>query len=258
MMRVALLGALAATAAAKCPAGCSGHGTCGKGEMCTCEDGFTGLDCGGRLCAYGVSWAIGDEGAGIVPGGRGLGGQHPYTECSSAGDCDRASGTCTCESGFTGKGCRKRTCPNDCSGHGKCLDNYEFRANFTALNGAQFNSQFRDFLATRQCVCEAHWQGQDCSERMCPRGDDPVTNCKTTADSAAHEQIQRIYVRTAGRTKETDCATGCTVDSATCIGHFQCNHAGGTHQYCSETTRWYANEAVELAAGYDEIGRAHV
>jgi len=48
-----------------------------------------------------------------------------YTECSSRGTCDYATGECKCFDGFEGRGCRRTTCPNSCSGHGRCLDNYD-------------------------------------------------------------------------------------------------------------------------------------
>jgi hypothetical protein len=47
---------------------------------------------------------------------------HFYMECSNAGSCDRAEGTCMCYSGYTGLACARTTCPADCSGHGTCMD----------------------------------------------------------------------------------------------------------------------------------------
>eukprot|EP00944_MAST-04C_sp_MAST-4C-sp1_P002699 g2699.t1 len=52
---------------------------------------------------------------------------HFYMECSNRGLCDRKTGECKCFPGFTGSGCRRESCPNDCSGHGECLTVDEMR-----------------------------------------------------------------------------------------------------------------------------------
>lgn len=55
-MKVVLLGVLAATAAAYCPNSCSGHGSCGTNDQCTCylrpngDDAWMGADCSLRTC----------------------------------------------------------------------------------------------------------------------------------------------------------------------------------------------------------------
>jgi len=46
---------------------------------------------------------------------------HFYMECSNQGLCDRSTGTCECFDGFSGRGCSRSSCPEDCSGHGVCL-----------------------------------------------------------------------------------------------------------------------------------------
>jgi len=64
-----------------------------------------------RTCASGYAWAASPQ----------LDNDHKQlVECSGKGTCDRKSGECTCYDGFWGEGCRRSTCPNDCSGHGTC------------------------------------------------------------------------------------------------------------------------------------------
>jgi len=46
---------------------------------------------------------------------------HFYMECSNQGLCDRGAGTCECFDGYTGVSCELASCPNDCSGNGRCL-----------------------------------------------------------------------------------------------------------------------------------------
>jgi len=107
-------------------------------------------------------------------------GRHSYTECSSKGTCDRGTGECQCFPGYEGRGCRRQACPNDCSGHGRCLYNHQVNPNYTPHAGAEVNefaSQYWDYKKARQCSCDRGYEGYDCSSRICPKGDDPLTDC---------------------------------------------------------------------------------
>lgn len=141
---------LVSRAAAECPASCSGHGTCGQYDACTCYDNYIGVDCSQRMCPHGFAWAdqpLGDlnhDGSVSLTAGAHVLTQasvmklpevfptdgsilraenqeaHFYAECSGKGMCDRAAGTCSCFDGYTGSSCQRARCPNDCSGHGVC------------------------------------------------------------------------------------------------------------------------------------------
>lgn len=118
--------------------------------------------------------------------------QHVYTECGGRGLCDRSTGQCKCFGSFTGEGCRRTTCPNDCSGHGQCrTDANSFYyigqtpvaawgdeiPDYSKTSGSPTWGIHTSWLKYQQCHCDAGYEGDDCSLRMCPKGDDPETEC---------------------------------------------------------------------------------
>ena len=189
-------------------------------EASSCTGNYVGADCSQRLCPYGLSantspflknGLTGEihtddelyaptsrisecnlvDGAcvDVFPGNTDkFLGTHTYAECSSQGVCDRDTGTCNCFDGYTGVGCRYTTCPNDCSGHGMCRQNAFANPDYdSAGSKLYFGSQYWDAFKTMRCVCDRGYQGVDCSERICPRGDDILTTC--LADSVHDVQV---------------------------------------------------------------------
>merc|ERR1719446_1256415 len=120
--------------------------------------------------------------------------QHVYRECGGRGLCDRSTGECKCFPSFTGEGCRRTTCPNDCSGHGQCRTDANsfyylgqtpevaYGSNIPAYSKGAGTSTWGihwPWLKYQQCHCDAGYEGDDCSLRQCPKGDDPETDCNT-------------------------------------------------------------------------------
>jgi hypothetical protein len=102
---------------------CNGHGTCTDlTKKCECFDGFGSSsdnpatpmnpDCSERVCPQGASWADIPTAATSA---------HALVECSGAGVCNRAAGTCVCFLGFEGNACHLSVCSKSCSGHGQCM-----------------------------------------------------------------------------------------------------------------------------------------
>ncbi|GMI18817.1 hypothetical protein TrLO_g6161, partial [Triparma laevis f. longispina] len=160
-----------------CPNNCAGHGTCGVGGVCTCFSGFGySADCSLRTCPTGPAWA--DKA--YSPDSA-----HSLTECSGAGICDRSVGICECFEGYTGAACRRSACPNDCSGNGVCMtirdaglylgSDYASGPGSTGGDGLGPKYTNWDFESIGVCNCDMGFFGPDCSRRMCPKADDPVT-----------------------------------------------------------------------------------
>eukprot|EP00501_MAST-03F_sp_TOSAG23-6_P002424 GSMAST32.ASY1.ANO1.2533.1 assembled CDS len=219
------------TAMAACPNRCNGHGTCGSADACKCQPRWSGPDCSLRKCPYGVSWTT--QGSGSTPF-AGMGGVRPYAECSSKGQCDTSTGECSCFPGYEGVGCRRQQCPNLCSGHGRCVPNSKVNSSYTSSGQASFVSQTWDANNTRVCDCFRGWEGSDCSSRVCPKGDDPVTDCSSgnNISGAAHNMVQRLYVYE----ENAECSNRGLCDGST--GVCSC-FDGHTGESCSTQTVYF-------------------
>ena len=140
---------------AYCPNGCSGHGSCGASDKCTCytridgEPAWTFNDCSGRTCPKGQAWV------GYV---QNINDAHPVVECSNAGSCDRKSGLCTCFPGYEGISCERQACPNQCSSAGVCLSEEQL-----ASEAGRVYSTPWDASMASGCACDLGRRGPDCS-----------------------------------------------------------------------------------------------
>jgi EGF-like domain len=173
----------AVTPTGGCPGeiACSGHGVCNSSTFaCDCQAGWGSGDCSQRQCSRGRSWCSypsADEVAHTA-----------WSECSDAGLCDRDSGMCKCGKLFRGGACEYMVCPGQtagasgaaCSGHGQCMNMAELALRATVNGdaaaysyGIDPNSAATwDASAVYGCACDAGYSGYDCSQRLCPTGDD--------------------------------------------------------------------------------------
>ena len=155
---------------------CSGHGECAGNPTyaCACSDGWTGSDCSERVCPSDVSWFT-------IPTADNSAHISEDVECSNMGICDRTSGVCTCDIGFTGAACQTLTCAGDteCNGHGQCLS-MSTLATLSTVNGVIAGYTYGatpndpdtwDGLKVMGCYCDDDYSGYDCSLRTCPTGE---------------------------------------------------------------------------------------
>lgn len=152
-----------------CPNACSGQGTCRQEGQCVCFAGFEGYDCSMRVCPTAVSWG---EDQSVM---------HSQSECAGRGLCDRSTGKCVCFDGYEGGACERIKCPNQCSNNGKC----RLLSELPSVRTAEYNSWEIDRIQV--CVCDGGWTGADCSQRICPFGDDPETVCAYN-----QRQVQKV------------------------------------------------------------------
>jgi hypothetical protein len=186
---------------AGCDNSCSGHGTCGQNGICQCYDNWgIGLshlsgDCSERICPYELAWVDKPDKIGQF---------HKYAECANRGICNRESGECECFPGYEGKACQRTACPNDCSGHGRCMyiqdlpystapqDSIYTRGAFLNQDPMTFNYYDWDKAKTRGCLCDPQWGDVDCSKRICDYGTD-VMDLRQDLNTPLKHQIQKIY-----------------------------------------------------------------
>ena len=202
MMKIALTLAMLAGVSAECPNACSGHGSCGAYDQCSCYPNWQAADCSEMTCAFGlahVDTPKGDldmsasalssptttvlKGSTVYPygtteqypqmtdsSGKGLKNTaHYYMECSNKGICDRKSGECECFDGYAGSFCQRADCPNACSGHGTCETIAELAEDADDNIYALWDKDM-----TMGCSCDPGYSGADCSSRMCKYGIDPL------------------------------------------------------------------------------------
>lgn len=244
-MILAVFAALAVYVQAECNNMCSGHGTCGVNDMCSCYRNWRGADCSERTCQFGrsiVDSAQGDlnhdgvvefsthnalfkfngnpgtnlvEATGVdtdatdtgdinkeneyirkvrvqwkkatfelfPPSNQNRDVNHVYMECSNKGICDRTTGECACFEGYEGSACQRSVCPNKCSGRGVCRNLKDrTQTTYTTTNvpagtyavAGNYTYNLWDASKLQACVCDPGYSGIDCSERLCPKGDDPL------------------------------------------------------------------------------------
>mmetsp|Transcript_15259 Transcript_15259/g.40285 ORF Transcript_15259/g.40285 Transcript_15259/m.40285 type:complete len:267 (-) Transcript_15259:20-820(-) len=236
---------------------CNGHGACVVStSTCNCYEGWgadtdvavvKAADCSLRTCPSGRAWAD-------VPSGDTT--AHALAECSNKGVCNSGTGTCACFPGFEGDACQRMVCPNDCSGHGRCMNLREMAtlgealplSNTTWTYEGDETSTTWDEDMLYGCVCDSSWKvglgngerqepewfGHDCSRRHCPSGDDPRTLSK--------DETNCFNVTAEGGFGVGANGNLCHVD---CSNRGQCNYYTGE---CKCFTGYYGDNCGSMSA----------
>jgi len=160
----------------QCHNSCSGRGTCTIHAKCACNTGFYGPSCSLAACPKGNAWSDIASPNGVA---------HIPAECSNKGKCETSTGNCVCQLGYEGAACERMACPKQCSNHGICTSMREAASLF---NGYSLNRSVAYTLWDADqifgCVCDVGFEGADCSQQSCEKGDDPRT------EGGVHEKTE--------------------------------------------------------------------
>lgn len=111
---------------------------------------------------------------GSCPTGPEWGGDHvKFSVCSGRGECDRKTGNCQCNEGFSGKACQVMQCPrgdsptSSCNGHGICVSEGNLIHHFVYSDGSPLEETY-GWGKNRiyGCMCVGQYSGYDCTERI--------------------------------------------------------------------------------------------
>jgi hypothetical protein len=190
LRRLMLATALVEVALGCCPKSaesiiCGGKGDCHTADcVCKCRKGFIGGDCSQRSCPLGYAWT--DHAVAVDNA-------HHLTECANMGVCDRTTGMCTCNMGFEGLSCSRKSCPAGCSGHGNCQSMQYAATQKDPGEGAisVYDANW-DAHMMYGCVCDRGYAGPDCMLRDCPTGDDPLTGTVDDPNGVQFDEKQTV------------------------------------------------------------------
>ncbi|KAA0170928.1 hypothetical protein FNF28_01205 [Cafeteria roenbergensis] len=260
---VALATVLCFPAEATCPYHCHaprGRCTLGSENVCECSDPWSAApDCSRRSCPQGPAWFDYPQPDGSA---------HQLAECSNAGYCDGSTGVCVCQPGYTGDACQRSVCVADCSGHGECVS---IRERAERYDGMQYKYKARysswDADMNFGCACHEGWTGPDCTMRLCPFGDDPMTqgtkeiqSVRTFADH--RDEVQSILLTAdydidevqVVRVQDLKPATGDFPIIGTFALIFDTTDAGGACKICASKAVAKTTDIAMDAAATGSVG----
>ncbi|KAH1166061.1 hypothetical protein KIL84_015233 [Mauremys mutica] len=121
---------------------------------------------------------------------RCCGGVQGVSNCSGHGTLIQEICGCDCDEGWEGSDCSRPSCPNNCNGHGRCVDG--------------------------KCICSKPYVGEDCSQELCPK------NC--SGNGICNNGVCQCYEEFMGddcseKRCPNDCSGNGFCDSGECYCH---------------------------------------
>lgn len=192
----------------------------GAVHACACEPGFTGSDCSvpQHLCPMNCSGAGLCAPPSFPASGAGI---PTYVGDRRSSVARLSAPSCLCRKGYAGAGCEQRaaSCPNGCSGRGRCVNSVFSGVTVATCKcapgytGASCEQECEGTCGSKgrcarvgggtgasslRCLCEAGWGGATCSEQArCPvnaagivcsgRGECHAGTCKCGAGFFGHD-----------------------------------------------------------------------
>uniref|UniRef100_A0A8C5EP52 Teneurin-4 n=1 Tax=Gouania willdenowi TaxID=441366 RepID=A0A8C5EP52_GOUWI len=191
---------------------CSNHGTCIVGT-CICNPGYKGehceeVDCLDPTCSGRGVCVQGECHCFVGWGGPGC--ESPRAscmdQCSGHGSFLADTGTCSCDSNWTGQDCATEICAADCGGHGVCVSG--------------------------SCRCDDGWMGAGCDQRAChPRCNEHGTCKDGKCECSPGWNGEHCTI---GRMGEKEGSEGCP---GLCNGNGRCT-LGNNGWYCVCQLGW--------------------
>lgn len=189
--------------------------------------------------------------------------------CSGHGQCDKQSGTCKCDEGWSGRGCSHNDCssagewflgecvckpghsgpncevycPHDCSGHGRCdaaLGKCVCEVEYTGAGCEEPKTGMCDPVCANgghcidaACHCPLGFTGSSCELRTCPGMCSGHGECKPWGQCDCHAGYSGDACE--ARTPALDCAFNCSGVGVCSHGQCMCP-LGRTGATCERPT----------------------
>jgi hypothetical protein len=132
---------------------------------------------------------------------------------------DGSVGVCSCMLGFSGHACERMACPTACNGNGRCMSMHDQSVRMRNSQSVQYTyNGVWDANRIEGCICDLKYTGYDCSQRVCPNGDDPLTKGQVQSCSYfCDEGLPWTY-----QIRESSQYISQTTNTARCGPHISC------------------------------------
>eukprot|EP00929_Paragymnodinium_shiwhaense_P059697 TRINITY_DN29883_c0_g1_i1.p1 TRINITY_DN29883_c0_g1~~TRINITY_DN29883_c0_g1_i1.p1 ORF type:complete len:738 (-),score=126.54 TRINITY_DN29883_c0_g1_i1:50-2263(-) len=146
------------------------------------------------------------------------------SSCSGHGTCDLATGSCTCEEGWSGELCDILACKEDCNNNGlciagRCICHAGFLGETCGHKRCPNDCSGNGYCWSGRCQCTGGFGGEDCSQTV---HSSKVISLRLDRKTPFVKGAPDLSVSTV---RASSSATPCEA-STTCSGHGQCDAEG--------------------------------